>query len=103
MRHVQEICWKTEPTCSSTETGGRTVTSSRRASAGSARARQPISGAADNTVPPELAQCESLKLTERLLGTLAPSEPAFAMVRGISTARLSMTLAGRAIMRATTV
>ena len=48
---------------------------SRRASDGSARARQPISGAAESTVPPELAQCESVKLTERLL-TVLPSEAA---------------------------
>ena len=62
-------------TCSSNETGGRAVTRSRRASAWFARARQPISGAAESTVPPELAQCESVKLTERLL-TVLPSDAA---------------------------
>ncbi len=66
-----------EPTCRSTETGGRTVTRSTRASTASGRARQPTSGAADSTAPPEVAQCdESVKLTDRLLLVLTPSEPA---------------------------
>ena len=44
---------------------------------GSTLARQPTSGAADRTVPPELAQWEaSVKLTERLLPALTPSQPA---------------------------
>ena len=53
------------------------MTRSRRASAGSDAARQPTSGAAESTAPPELAQCDpSVKLTDLLLLALTPSEPA---------------------------
>ena len=76
-KETGEMCPERRLTCRSTETGGRTVTRSTRASAGSGAARQPTSGAADSTAPPEVAQCEeSVKLTDRLLLALTPSKPA---------------------------